>query len=123
MSLTKLRVIGVGLFFVVIFLSGVWLSRSGKPFNSMVLNLHKLIALAAGIFLVMIIRQIHQVDKLSPTGLIAAVVTGLLFLVTGISGGLLSMGKLMPEVIIIMHQILPVLAVFSTAVTLYLLGQ
>lgn len=121
MRITKLRVVGVSLFFFVIFLFGIWLSRSGKPYNGLILNIHKLIALAAGVFLAMIIYQINQVAKLKTTELIASVVTGLLFLVTGISGGLASIDKPMPMVILTMHQILPFLTVLSTVVTLYLL--
>jgi hypothetical protein len=47
--------------------------------------------------------------------------TGLFFLGTIITGGLLSTGKPMPAAILTIHQITPFLTVFSTAVTLYLL--
>ena len=36
-----------GLFFVFILLSGVWLSRTGRPLNVLILTIHKLISLAA----------------------------------------------------------------------------
>jgi len=121
MSTTQLRVVGAGLFFLFIFLSGIWLSNSGKPLNVIILTIHKLIALAAVVFLVMTTYQINQVAKLSATELIASVVTGLFFLGTIISGGLLSTGKPMPAAILTMHQIIPFLTVLSTAVTLYLL--
>jgi hypothetical protein len=121
MSTTQLRVVGAGLFFLFIFLSGIWLSHSGKPLNVIILTIHKLISLAAVVFLVMTIYQINQAAKLGAIELIAGVVTGLLFLGTIISGGLLSTGKPMPAAILMMHQITPFLTVLSTAVTLYLL--
>ena len=121
MSTAQLQVAGAGLFFLFIFLSGIWLSNSGKPLNVIILTIHKLIALAAVVFLVMTTYQINQVAKLSATELIASVVTGLFFLGTIISGGLLSTGKPMPAAILTMHQIIPFLTVLSTAVTLYLL--
>jgi len=121
MGTNQLRVVGAGLFYLFIFLSGIWLSHSGKPLNVIILTIHKLISLAAAVFLVMTIYQTNQVAKLGAIELIAVVVTGLLFLGTVVSGGLLSTGKPMPAAILRMHQITPFLTVFSTAVTLYLL--
>jgi hypothetical protein len=121
MGTTQLRVVGAGLLYLFIFLSGIWLSKSGKPFNVIILTIHKLISLAAVVFLVITIYQINQVAKLSAIESIVSVVTGLLFLGTIISGGLLSTDKPMPAAILTMHQITPFLTVLSTAVTLYLL--
>jgi hypothetical protein len=121
MSKTQLRVVGAGLFFLFIFLSGFWLSNSGKPLNGIILTIHILISLAAVVFLVVIIYQINHVAKLGAIEWIASVVTGLFFLGTIITGGLLSTGKLMPTAILTMHQITPFLTVLSNAVTLYLL--
>ncbi|MFB0517627.1 MAG: hypothetical protein ACETWG_13645 [Candidatus Neomarinimicrobiota bacterium] len=121
MSTTLFRITGVGLFFLCIFLSGFWLSHSGKPYSSMILNIHKLIALAAVVFLVITVYRINQTAKLSPTEFIASVVTGLLFLVTIISGGLASLPRTMPTALLILHHLLPYFTVLSTAVTLYLL--
>jgi hypothetical protein len=121
MGTTQLSVVGAGSFFLFIFLSGLWLSHSGKPLNGIILTIHKLISLAAVVFLVMTIYQINQAATLSAIGLAAGVVTGLFFLGTIMAGGLLSIGKPMPAAILTMHQITPFLTVFSTAATLYLL--
>ena len=86
-----------------------------------ILTIHKLISLAAVVFLIITMYQINQVAELSATESIADVVTGLLFLGTMISGGLLSTDKPMPAAILTMHRLTPLLTVFSTAVTLYLL--
>ena len=121
MGTTQLRVVGVGLFYLFIFLSGVWLSHSGKPLNGIILTIHKLISLAAVVFLVITIYQINQAAQLSAIGSIAGVVTGLFFLGAIITGGLLSTGRPLPAAILTMHQITPFLTALSTAVTLYLL--
>lgn len=123
MSNTLLRIAGTGLFFLVIFLSGFWLSKSGKPFNAVILSVHKLVSVAAIVLLAVTIYQVNRVAELSGTEVIVSVVTGLLFLVTIISGGLLSISKPMPAAILVMHRITPFLTVLSTAVTLYLLGR
>jgi hypothetical protein len=121
MSTDQLRVVGTGLFFLAIFLTGVRLTRSGKPYSMIVLTIHKLISLAAVVFLAITMYQINQVSKLSAIELTAGVVTGLFFLGTTVTGGLLSTDKPMPGVILRLHQITPLLTVLSTAVTLYLL--
>ena len=121
MSTNDIRIVGIGSLFLFIFVSGVWLSRSEKPFNGIILTIHKLISLAAAVLLVMAIYQMNQVATPSAAGIIAVVVTGLLFLSTGISGGLLSTDKPMPAPISTMHRIAPYLTVLSTAATLYLL--
>lgn len=120
MGTTQLRAIGAGLFFVFVFVSGFWLSRSGKPYSTIVFNIHKLIGLAASVFLVITIYRTNQVAALSAIELIAGVVTGLFFLSTGISGGLVSIDKPMPAAISTMHKLFPYLTVLSTAATLYL---
>jgi hypothetical protein len=121
MGTTKLSVVGAGLFFLFIFLSGFWLSNSGKPLNVIILTIHKLIGLAAGVFLVMTVYRIHQVAPLSPVEITAIVVTVLFFAGNVATGGLLSTDKTVPAVILKLHQITPFLTVLSTAVTLYLL--
>jgi len=120
MGANQLRVVSAGLFFLFIFLSGFWLGRSGKPYSVIILTIHKMISLAAAVFLVITIYRINQVAKLSAIELLAVVVTGLLFIGTAVSGGLVSTDKPMPVAVLRIHQILPVLTVLSTAATLYL---
>jgi uncharacterized membrane protein YhiD involved in acid resistance len=117
---TTVSAIVAGLFFLFIFLSGIWLSRAGRPLNVGISTVHKLISLAAGIFLLVTIHQRNQLVPLSGTEWIAIVVTGLCFLGTVVSGGLLSSDKPMPVAVLRVHQIVPVLTVLSTGATLYL---
>jgi hypothetical protein len=121
MGTTQLRVVGAGLFFLFIFLSGFWLSQSGKPYSAIIFNIHKLIGLAAGVFLAITVYQIHQVAPLGPVEIAAVVVTVLFFAGTVAAGGLLSIDKPMPSAISMMHKLFPYITVLSTAVTLYLL--
>ena len=123
MGTNQLRVVGAGLFYLFILLSGYWLSHSGKPFSVIILTIHKLISLAAVVFLVITMSQMNKVAKLSAIELIAGVVTGLFLLGTMITGGLLSLDKPMPPVVLRLHQITPYLSVLSNAVTLYLLSR
>lgn len=121
MSNNQLVFVVAGLFFLFIFVFGYWLGHSGKPYNAIIFTIHKLIPLAAVIFLVKVILHRNQAVALSTIELTTVVVTGLFFLSAIITGGLLSIDKPMPVVILRVHQIIPYLTVLSTAVTLYLL--
>ena len=121
MITNQMPIVATGLLFLFTFISGYWLSRSGKPFNGIVLTIHKLISLAAAALLGIVIYRINQVAPLRTVELAAGVVTGSFFLDAVVSGGLLSIGKPMPAAILAMHRIAPFLTVLSAAVTLYLL--
>lgn len=121
MSSTQIKFISAGMFFLFIFLSGFWLSRTGKPYSTLTFTIHKLIGLAMGIFLIISVHQIHQAASLSPVQIGAIVITVLLFVVTVAAGGLLSIEKPVPLAFSLLHKGLPHLAVLSTGGTLYLL--
>jgi hypothetical protein len=123
MSTNQLRVLGTGLFFLLILFSGYWLSRSGKPYSTIVFNIHKLVAVAAVVLLGITVYRIHRAGALSAIELLATIVTGLFFLGTMVTGGLLSIpiDKAMPAIVRKLHQVMPYLTVLSTAVTLYFL--
>ena len=118
---TTVKIVVTGLFFLLVFASGIWLSRRGRPLNVAISTIHKLISLAAGIFLLVTVYQRHQVVPLSAVEWIAIVVTGLCFAGTVASGGFLSAEKPVPVVVLRVHQIVPVLTLLSSFVTLYLL--
>jgi len=121
MTTNHLRILYTVLFFIFIFLSGYWLSRAGRPYSVMILTVHKLLSVAAVVFLVIVMSRTNQVTKLNTVELVAGGITGLFFLVALITGGLLSAAKPMPTIVLTIHRITPFLTVLSTAVTLYLL--
>jgi hypothetical protein len=121
MSFIQLRIIGISSFFLFIFISGVWLSRSGRPLNVVILAIHKLLSLLVVVFIAVTIYQINQEVKIGTIELSASVVTGLLFLFTFISGGLLSTGKPVQAAVLAIHKVTPLLTLLSAAATMYLL--
>ena len=68
-----------------------------------------------------IVYQAHQAAPLGTLEIASVAVTVLFFTATVAVGGLLSVEKPMPGLVLRLHQILPVLALLSTAGTLYLL--
>ena len=115
------KLILTGLLLLFTLLSGVWLSHSGRPYNTAIFTLHKLIALGAVIFTVVTVQQLRTgVDTRALTiGVI--VITGLLFLSLFASGALLSIGKPDHIAILSIHRVAPLLAVIATALTMVLL--
>jgi hypothetical protein len=121
MGADQMRVGSIVLFFLVIVMSGIWLSRLGRPLNGLILTVHKLIGLGVAVYLAVTAYRTHQMASLSGIELTVVVVTGALFLATGIIGGVLSTDKPPSAVLQRWHQITPVLTAVSTAATLYLL--
>ncbi len=123
MNISLPTILGTGAFLLCCFLSGFWLSHSGKPLNGLIFNIHKFIALGAVAFIGITVYQVNQAAALTTIELIACGVSGLFFLSTFISGGLLSTGKPVPALLVRVHQVMPFLTTLSTAGSLYLLGR
>lgn len=121
MASSQLRIIGTALFFVLIFLTGIILTRLGRPYGAILLNVHKLVSLAAVAFLIVIVLQVNKAAGLGTSALLAAIITGVFFAGTIVSGGLLSALKSAPAFVLWTHRIAPFLTAVSTAVSLYLL--
>jgi hypothetical protein len=123
MNISLPTILGAGAFLLCCFLSGFWLSHSGKPLNGLIFNIHKFIALGAVAFIGINVYQANQATALTTIELIACAVSGVFFLGTFISGGLLSTGKPVPALLVRVHQVMPFLTTLSTAGSLYLLGR
>lgn len=121
MITTKWQAISAGLFFLVIFLSGFWLSRSGKPYSGILINLHKLVALAAVVLFVITLVRLNRVATLGALEVVVGAVTVLLAVGLFATGALVSIDRPMPPFVSILHHLVPYLALLSTAATLYLL--
>lgn len=121
MSFTISKLASVGLFFLLIYLSGIWLHRRGSPYNMLLVTGHKLLGLAAGIFLGINIYRIYKIAPLGTGQIVAIAVTIALFAINVATGSLLSTNKPMPKTISVINKFFPYLTVISTAVMLYLL--
>lgn len=118
---TPQRIVVVSLAFVLIFLSGLWLSRSGKPYSTLIFTVHKLVGLGLGVFLAALVYQANQAASLGGLEIAAIAITVLLFIGTVAAGGRLSIDRPAPAVVGTLHLVVPVLTVLSTGGTLYLL--
>ncbi len=112
-----------GILFFLTLSFGFWLARIGKPYNGILFNIHKLIALGA------VIVTIVEIYKLLPNAetqfiLIALlVIAGLCVVALFASGAMMSAGKLNYNVMLTTHKISPVLAVIAMGMMIYLLSN
>ena len=118
---TQSRVVGAGLLFVFIFLSGFWLSSTGKPYNVAASTLHKLLGVGAAVLLVVTMVRTNQMAKLGGIAALAGAITGLFFLSLIATGGLLMIEMQIPAAVRRLHHVAPYLTVLSSALTLFLL--
>ena len=107
--------------FILILLSGFWVSRAGKPYNVGIFTLHKLAGLAAGIYLGRRVYLTHQATPLSGLAITLVVISGLLFLGLVGTGGALSAMQTPPLILNFIHKVLPYLTILSTSGMLYVL--
>lgn len=121
MGVPQSTILVAGIFFGLILLSGIWLKRSGKPYSVIVLTIHKLISLAAVGFLAKAVVQMNRTAPLGTTGLALSVATGVMFLTTIVTGGLVSIDRPVPATVKTLHRVTPILTALSTALTLILL--
>lgn len=113
--------ISTGTLFLLIFLSGFWLSRTGRPYSMVIITIHKLVGLATGVFLGLTVYRIHKVAPLSPPQIAAIVITILCFVVNVATGSLLSTNKPMPETVSIINKWFPYLTAISTGIMFFFL--
>jgi hypothetical protein len=115
------RFIIPGVVFVLTLVSGFWLSRSGKPLNTGIFTVHKLIALGA-----VVATAIQTYNALksaeTQTSLIALIIViGLCVVALFLTGALMSANKPAYDMLLTIHKVSAVLALIFGAATIYLL--
>jgi hypothetical protein len=123
MNIIDPQILIAGLAFVITLASGVWLSRAGKPYNSLLFTFHKLVALGAVIATTVALYHLHTGVDMTALTLGAIVLTGLLVLCLFITGALLSVGKPSDVAILTVHRVAPLLVTISAATAIYLLAK
>jgi len=119
---TASRFIIPGIVFVLTLVSGVWLSRSGKPLNTAVFTVHKLIALGA------VVATAIQTYHALTGGEIQAILSALIILIglsvvaLFVTGALMSANKPAYNVLLFIHKLALVLVLFVGAAAIYLLA-
>ncbi len=122
MTTMEPQILVTGLLFVATLAFGLWLSHAGKPYNSALFNIHKLVALGAVVSAAISIDHLRAGVDITALALGIIVLTGLFILGLFISGALLSIGKPDHVAILIVHRVAPLLVTVSGATAIYLLA-
>ncbi|HNZ30263.1 MAG TPA: hypothetical protein PLB12_05635 [Candidatus Goldiibacteriota bacterium] len=109
--------------YAVVIITGFVLSKYGKPFNTLVLTAHKLLALAAVVFMVIVIREHWAVFKGDMVSVTAAVFTGIFVTAMFATGAMLSFEKPAAKIVIAVHKALPYMILVTGAAVIYLLKK
>ena len=82
-----------GVLFILTLVFGFWLSRSGKPYNGLIFNIHKLIALAAVIVTAIRAFNALKIVEAQPILIVLLIVIGLCAVALFVTGALMSANK------------------------------
>jgi hypothetical protein len=117
------KLIVAGILFLFTLISGVIISHSGRPLGIGLVTVHKLIAVGTVVLTGIAISQLYNTtDGKVFFELVLAVLTGILFLALIATGAFLTRAEMqLPEVVLKIHQVAPLLALAFSAMTIYLL--
>jgi hypothetical protein len=119
------KLILAGFLFLLTLISGVIVSRSGRPFSIGLVTLHKLIAVGTVVLIGIALNQLYKTADgkvMIETGI--TVIAGICFLALIATGALLTREEMqLPEVVLKIHQAAPLLALASSTITLFLLAR
>jgi hypothetical protein len=111
-----------GVLFILTLVFGFWLSRSGKPYNGLIFNIHKLVALAAVIVAAIQAFNALKIGEAQPLLIVLLIVIGLCAVALFVTGALMSANKATGRALLTIHRIAPLLAVLAAIGMPYLLG-
>ncbi len=110
-----------GILFLLTLVFGFWLSRVGKPYNGLLFNLHKLIALGAIVLAIIQFSKLLQTTASLAPLIALLVVAGVCVVALFASGALMSLGNLDYTLTLTIHRVAPVALTIALGWVIYLL--
>ena len=108
-----------GVLFLLTLAFGLWLSRAGKPYNGILFNIHKLIALGAVILTVLREMDVWKSGQMEDIVILLICAAGICILALFTSGALMSAKKGDYNFLLAIHKIAPVLLFLAMALAVY----
>jgi hypothetical protein len=119
MQAHEVRAAIAGVLLIVAAILGVTLSVSGRPLSLALATVHKLVAVAAVVFAVLLTRDILLTVDARVLLIALIAITGLLFVLVFLTGALLSADRPPSALLRFAHASLPFLAVSATFLLAY----
>ena len=108
-----------GVLFLLTLGSGVWLSSVGKPLNTLIFNVHKLIALGAVVFFAIQISKAMKVAEIQVFSILLVALAAISALALFATGAMMSIGKVNYTLMLWVHRITPLTMAVSLGVFLF----
>jgi len=110
-----------GLLFILTLIFGFWLSKAGKPYNGILFNIHKLIALGTVILASMRVYNVLKIMDSIVLIIVLLVITAICVIALFASGAFMSIGDQNYRTMKAIHNSALVMAVIAIGATLYFL--
>jgi len=119
------KLVVAGILFLFTLISGVILHHSSRPLGIGLVTLHKLIAVGTAVPVGMTVNQLYKsVDGKILIEIGLMVISALLLLALIATGALLTReGMQLPDLVLNIHKVAPLLALISSTLTVYLLAR
>ena len=121
METIKLGIIITGILILITIITGIWLSKLGRPLNTVIFAVHKIVPIFTIIYMAIIVFRLQKNIEAGNKELILIIITGLIFLFAFVSGALLSFEKPVNFILLVIHKIMSFLIVISSVLTFYIL--
>ncbi len=121
MTVGQVYVLGAGLAFLAILVTGRRLSRLKRTGNTLLLTAHKVLSLASAALLAVTAYRTSEAGGLGSRDLATVLGAGALFVVTMASGALVSVRAAPPRSARTLHRIASLLTMVAAALALYFL--
>lgn len=108
MNTITTRMIAIGALYLLMILTGIWLTKKGKPYSPLAVNLHKFITLAMLVLAVIQVISLNKTNGISGLVWVAVIIAAILFLMEMVSGGIISASKEEKVTVVKSHKIVPV---------------
>ena len=118
-----LRIAIAGILIIFSIISGIWLSKIGRPLNGLIFSVHKIISLLAIVATGIVIYYSQQGIEINRTDLFLIFATGLVLLLSLISGFLLSFDKFVNDFLLYMHKFMPALIILFSILSIYFIKK
>jgi hypothetical protein len=115
------KLMAPALIFALTLVSGLWLSHLGKPYNGLVFNIHKLIALGAAVAAGMQLYKLIAKTEVQAMLIVLIVLAALGIVTLFVTGAFMSLGNPAYKLLLTLHRVAPILAVASATGVVYLL--
>lgn len=112
-----------GILFVLIIVMGFVTKGMGRPLNTTVFTVHKLMALAFVVYTVINIFGLRKNSQINAVMWAMIIVSGLLVIILFATGAMLSFEKPAAKIIHILHDVSPILLAISVGLSYYIAGK